>query len=348
MATDLFSLPEEVAAPEKSARLQPQKRGKASRGRSHDQKLPRWAGIVFFVALCLVGLGYVFWEGLQFVLHDPRFELARVSTQGGKFVAVTEVEEKFSRDLGKSLLRIPLTERRQQVEQIPWVQSATVVRVFPDQVWIAIEERKPIAFVWVPEGLSLMDAEGVILEMPPESSFTFPVARGVTAQEPAESRRAKMQLFAALMKELAQGSSQLGNEISEVDLSDLQDARIVVAEPFGAILLHLGKENFLARYLTYAAHIAEWTEKFPNLRSVDLRYEGQVVLNADPQESRPAEAGSRSVPADSSAHRQAQGGPFDSAQDSERKSNREQSRTAPANRPHAELQVPPVRSPSSL
>ncbi|MBI4443461.1 MAG: FtsQ-type POTRA domain-containing protein [Acidobacteria bacterium] len=298
MATDLFPVSEELTSPEQSTAQPAQRRGKASRGEGRDKKLRRWAGQAFLLALCL---GFVFWQALQFVLHDPRFELARVSTQGGKFVAATEVEEKFGGDLGKSLLRIPLRERRLAVEQVPWVQSATVVRVFPNQVWIAIEERTPVAFLWMPEGLSLIDANGVILETPPEASFTFPVVRGVTAQEARESRRTKMQLFAALMEELAQGSPELSTEISEVDLSDAQDAHVVVAEPFGAILLHLGKENFLARYLTYAAHIPEWKEKFPNLRSVDLRYEGQVVLNADPQESRPAESGSRSVPADTSA-----------------------------------------------
>ena len=298
MATDLFPVSEELTSSEQSAAQPAQRRVKASRGENRDKKLRRWAGQAFLLALCL---GMVFWQALNFVLHDPRFGLAHVITQGGKFVAATEVEEKFRGDLGKSLLRIPLQERRQQVEQVPWVQSATVVRVFPNQVWIAIEERTPVAFVWMPEELSLIDANGVILETPPEASFTFPVVRGVTAQEAGESRRAKMQLFAALLEELAQGSPELATEISEVDLNDLQDARVVVAEPFGAILLHLGKENFLARYLTYAAHIPEWMEKFPNLRSVDLRYEGQVVLNADPQESRPAETGSRSVPADTSA-----------------------------------------------
>ncbi|OFW25147.1 MAG: hypothetical protein A3H27_11925 [Acidobacteria bacterium RIFCSPLOWO2_02_FULL_59_13] len=318
MATDLFPVREELTSPEPPAAQPEQRRGKASRGSTHDKKLRRWAGKVFLVALCL---GVVFWQALEFVLHDPRFELARVSTQGGKFVAATEVEEKFGGDLGKSLLRIPLSERRQQVEQVAWVQSATVVRVFPNQVWIAIEERTPVAFVWMPEGLSLIDAEGVILETPSEASFTFPVVRGVTAQEAGENRRAKMQLFAALMKELAQGSSELATEISEVDLNDLQDVRVVVAEPFGAILLHLGNENFLARYLTYAAHIPEWKEKFPNLRSVDLRYEGQVVLNADPQESRPAEAGNSSLPADPSAA---------------------------VSQPHAQLQVPPGRGQSPL
>ena len=69
--------------------------------------------------------------------------------------------------------------------------------------------------------------------------------------------------------------------ISEVDLEELNDLRVVVVEGSGAIILHLGQENFLSRYLVYLGHIAEWKQKFPEIQSVDLRYERQVVINGD-------------------------------------------------------------------
>ena len=205
------------------------------------------------------------------------------------------MEEEFASDRGKSLLRVPLRERQRRVEQIAWVRSATVARVFPDQLWVTVQERTPVAFLWTPQGLSLIDEEGVVLDSPPESSFTFPVVRGISFEESAAERRSKMQLFAALMRDLERGSPQLGKEISEVDLSDPEDARVIVAEPSGAILLHLGKEDFLARYLTYVDHIAEWRRHFPSIHSVDLRYQDQVVVNADPQQNR-QDTGSRSLP----------------------------------------------------
>jgi len=45
--------------------------------------------------------------------------------------------------------------------------------------------------------------------------------------------------------------------------------------------VHLGPGDFLPRYKLYVAHITEWRQQFPNLQSVDLRYEGQVVVNPD-------------------------------------------------------------------
>jgi cell division protein FtsQ len=46
-------------------------------------------------------------------------------------------------------------------------------------------------------------------------------------------------------------------------------------------MIHLGNSDFLTRYKLYVTHIAEWRQQFQNLQSVDLRYEGQVVVNPD-------------------------------------------------------------------
>jgi hypothetical protein len=54
------------------------------------------------------------------------------------------------------------------------------------------------------------------------------------------------------------------------------------------MVVHLGKEDFLPRYKLYVTHIAEWRQQFQNVQSVDLRYEGQVIVNPDkPAEENP-------------------------------------------------------------
>jgi cell division protein FtsQ len=52
----------------------------------------------------------------------------------------------------------------------------------------------------------------------------------------------------------------------------------------GALLIHLGSSNFLDRYKLYLAHIGEWRQQFQNLQSVDLRYDGQIIVNPDKPE----------------------------------------------------------------
>ena len=260
--------------------------GRSSSGggkdRSRRSSAGRWGKK--FRAIVFVGMlaGFILLT-VRFVLYAPYFQVTSLHLQGGKFVTTGQVEEKFSSDKGRSILRVPLERRRRQIEQIPWVQSALVRRILPNELQVTVRERTPVAFLRRTSGLALVDEEGAILESPPESSFSFPVVSGLSEDEPMGVRRAKMHLFAALLKDLERGGLRSTDVISEVDLQDPQDARMVVAEPSGAVLIHLGQENFLARYLLYIGHIGEWKQKFPNIQSVDLRYDRQVVINADPQ-----------------------------------------------------------------
>ena len=259
---------------------------------------------IVFTILSLGSLGAAGWGAARFLLADPRFFLSTVELHGRRFAAASQVEDKFVSDRGRSLLRVPLDERRRAIEQIPWVRSAMVTRVFPTRIAVTIAERVPVAFLWTADGVALIDDGGVILDAPPQGllaqgiggqgSFTFPVIRGASADESPAERRGKMQLYMAMMKDLDHGDRRLRDEISEVDLSDPQDARAVVTDSSGAILPHLGNQDFLSRYLVYASRIGEWKQKFSNVQSVDLRFGGQVVINADPL--RPAGAGSSSHP----------------------------------------------------
>ena len=91
----------------------------------------------------------------------------------------SEIEAVFKPDEGRSIYTIPLDERRRQIEEISWVHHASVSRVMPNEIWVRVEERVPVAFLWSPKGASLVDGEGVLLDAPPETYFNLPVVRGV-------------------------------------------------------------------------------------------------------------------------------------------------------------------------
>jgi len=254
----------------------------AGAGRLRSGRRIPWRAVVLGLAVLAV-LGGGAWGVTRVILSNPYFFLASVELQGAKFVAKSQVEDQFVLDRGRSLLRVPLEERRQAIERIPWIQSAAVTRVFPDRIAVALAERVPVAFVWTAESIALLDEEGVILDLPPDADFKFPVVRGVTEDQSPEDRAARMKLFTEMMNDLSRSEGALVAGISEVELSDPQDARVIVADGSGAVLLHLGREDFLQRYMLYASQISQWQQKFANVRSVDLRFEGQVVINADSQ-----------------------------------------------------------------
>lgn len=240
---------------------------------------------VILAGLALVVTGYVAWRIAAFGLYDPRFQLSedRIEVLGLRYVTRQQVTEKFSADAGRSIFRAPLERRRAMLEEITWVASAAVARVWPDRLRVIVRERVPVAFLRTAAGLALVDAQGVILDRPARANFTFPVLTGVGERDSAETRRERLRIYTALMAELDGGGSHHTIDISEVDLTDPEDARVIVAPRDGsaAVLLHLGSNAFLARYQNYLAHIREWRQQFPKIQSIDLRYERQIVVNPD-------------------------------------------------------------------
>src|SRR5208282_2859634 len=105
-----------------------------------------------------------------------------------------------------------------------------------------------------------------------------PVVSGIDPGDSAESRKARMAVYLRLMAELDTDGKHNSEQISEIDLTDPEDARVLMPEQGSDILAHFGEDHFLERYQRYKAHIAEWRQQYPHLKSVDLRYDNQVVL----------------------------------------------------------------------
>jgi cell division protein FtsQ len=221
--------------------------------------------------------------------RDSRFRIEgseNIEATGLAEVSRSEMLPVFGEDIGRNVFFVPLKERRKQLEQIPWVESATVMRFFPDRIRVAIVERQPIAFVRQGQQIGLVDASGVLLAMPArmmaQHHYSFPVVTGIDARDPLPGRRARMAVYQRLLGELDSGGQKLSEQISEIDLTDPADARVLMPEQGGDVLAHFGEDHFLARYQRYKAHIAEWRGQYPKLAAVDLRYEQQVVLQMTP------------------------------------------------------------------
>jgi cell division protein FtsQ len=221
----------------------------------------------------------------NFVEHDARFRIggtSNIQASGLSQVSRAELLPIFGEDIGRNVFFVPLAERRRQLEQIPWIEHATVMRLLPDQIRITVVERKPVAFLRQGSQVGLVDANGVLLVEPPammaQHHYSFPVVTGIDSRDAISSRRARMEVYQHLVSELDSNGQHLSDQISEIDLSDPEDARVLMPAQGTDILAHFGSDHFLERFQRYKAHIAEWRQQYPKLAEVDLRYEQQVVL----------------------------------------------------------------------
>ena len=267
--------------------LRGQKRVSARRG-----SLPKkTANYLKWGALALIILGIVGAAGgelYSYGKHNWRFRIDssdQIEVTGAQHVPHAQIMEVMGGDIGRNIFFIPLDRRKQQLEQIPWVESASVMRFVPNRLRIEIHERTPVGFARIGSHISLIDAGGNLMDLEPgpKHKYSFPVITGMNAGEPLSMRAARMKSYNELIQQLDYSGAHYSQDLSEVDLADSEDVKVVTADPNGEVLVHLGTANFLQRYRVYVTHVEAWRQQFNTLESVDLRFDGQIIVNPDLQ-----------------------------------------------------------------
>jgi|SRR5271156_5248849 len=200
---------------------------------------------------------------------------------GMQNVTKAQIMEVMGADIGRNIFFIPLTQQKTQLEQIPWVESASVMRFVPNRLKVEIQERTPVAFARVGPRMYLIDAGGNLMELSPKHKYSFPVILGMNPGEPLSTRAPRMKTYGEMVRELDAGGAHYSQDLSEVDLSDLEDVKVCVNDPAGDVLVHLGSSDYLRRYKIYITHAQGWRQQFQKLESVDLRYYNQIIVNPD-------------------------------------------------------------------
>ena len=179
--------------------------------------------------------------------HSWRFRLDssdNIEMAGLSNVTRAQVMEVMGGDIGRNIFFIPLDQRQKQLQQIPWVASASVMRFAPNRIKIQIHERTPVAFARVGSKVMLIDASGVLMDLTNKKKFSFPVIIGMSANEPLSTRSIRMRTFNELVRELDSSGGHYSQDLSEVDLTDPEDVKVLTNDPAGEVLVHLGSANY--------------------------------------------------------------------------------------------------------
>ena len=259
------------------------------RGGVPKSAVGRIAGAALLLGM-LGGFTAVLWETRSLLMHDPRLVIASsksIEITGNYHLTRPQLLSVFGGDVDRNILSVGLGERRRELESLPWVEHATVMRLLPNRVRVAIVERTPVAFVRQGSQVGLVDAKGVLLDLSPDvtvngtaadGQYSFPVVTGVAAADAESTRAARMALFMRFMGELGTVSAKL----SEVDLSNPEDVKALIPSGGTDVLVHFGDDDFLKRYNSFDQNLAGWKQMYPKLASVDMRYEHNVVLEMAP------------------------------------------------------------------
>jgi len=253
--------------------------------RSKTPQMILWGVVGLLTATVLV---MTFVKVEDFVINDPRFILLRPAdpaergayfrVTGNQYTTEETIARVFNRDFGRSIYLCPISQRRQQLLAVDWVEEATVSRIWPNRLSVAVRERTPVAFVQV-EGRDgsmipmLVDAHRVLLNPSRAMRLKLPVLSGVRIGDTPSVRRQRVQSFLALRRELG----PMMDKISEVDVADVDNLKVTQQFEGRAVVLMLGSQKFESRMRNLLTNLGEIRRRLPNATVLDLRLPDRVI-----------------------------------------------------------------------
>jgi cell division protein FtsQ len=202
-----------------------------------------------------------------------------IRVEGNRYTSRDRIVLVFAPDINKSIFHIPLAERRRRLLAIDWIEDASVLRVWPNQVIVKVRERRPVAFAKLPIGVAgqfrymLIDAQGVLLSVP-RQRFDFPVLTGVTEDQPEPERCKRVIAMQQLLRQLGPVASRM---ISDINVANPLDLRISARISGHDLELWLGDRNFLARFQNFNNHFDEILRQADGASVYDLRLDDRIM-----------------------------------------------------------------------
>ena len=268
--------------------LRRQKPVEIRRKKFSGRSWPFYRRVLFLGVVGIAGVSAA-WTAGRFLLYGRQMLLTRpeqIEVNGNHIVSREAVLQQFVRDRGRSVLRVPLDARRSALEEISWVESATVQRILPNRLRVNLTERTPTAFLRNGTELALIDVHGVILDRPRGEDLQFPIVTGLSENMPREERGKRMQAYQEFMTDIDLVRSGSSDRVSEVDLANPKDLRAVMTGIASAIdpqavTIHFGIGDFTGKYRMVVENFTQWQASNGRVHSIDLQYAKQVVLNPD-------------------------------------------------------------------
>ena len=236
-------------------------------------------------AIVAVSTAFVLFAGyraLELVISAEALTVTRITVSGNSRLSRGEVLSLLDGLAGRNMLFVSLDEWRQKVLASPWVEDVALRRVLPGTVDVAIAERRPLGIGRIAGELYLLDQHGGIIDQfgPSHAEFDLPLIDGLAMPKRAAARGpivdASRAALAARVLSSLQGRPELEGRVSQIDVSDVRDAVIILKND--TVLIRIGEDQFAERLQSYLDLASALREKVPQMDYVDLRFGERVYV----------------------------------------------------------------------
>ena len=250
---------------------------KPARRRSSTSK---HAWLAARLVIMVLVVGYAAYRSVTLIAAAPSLQISHMTVRGHERLSAGEVLALVEGLRGQNILSVSLDEWQTRLLSSPWVESATIRRVLPSTVEIAVEERRPMGIGRLGTAMYLIDAKGMIIDEygPSYADIDLPIIDGLgtSPRDGGSIIDAARAEFAARIIGAVAGRPEIAKRISQLDVGDLHDAVVILdGDP---ALLRVGDSEFLARLQQYVDLAPALRERLTAIDYVDLRFDERLYV----------------------------------------------------------------------
>jgi cell division septal protein FtsQ len=223
-----------------------------------------------FSAGILFCLGFLLFMGYRTVTAAAFFDVKTVDIRGINKIPKEDIEKIVRDSAEKSgVWKADLKEIKDGIEKFMLVKSVVVSRVLPDGIRVNVNERVPRAVVQLGSGNFWADDDALILGAVEKNDERPPFAlRGWNegkTDKAVKDNQERVKIYQKMLDEWQ--NFELAKRVDSVDLTDLQEPKVIVQDSGEAVTIILSRENFGKRLQTGLEKIVG---KGKEVKSIDL------------------------------------------------------------------------------
>jgi len=202
------------------------------------------------------------------------FPIKKVTVNGSfKHVSQEQLKNKIVNHISGGFFSIDVFDIENRVEEMAWVKTASVRRIWPHTIGITIEEQSAVA-IWNKK--SLLNANGEIFDAVLERSDMLSDLPHLSG--PDKSNAVILSQYKQMIKEF----EYIDKKISVLEMDERHAWRIVLSD---GIELRVGRNNIHASLRRFAKVLeSSFSEKSADIAHVDLRYTNGFAVKWKPKQ----------------------------------------------------------------
>ncbi len=233
---------------------------------------------VFSAILIVVGSFFV----VQFMMASDLFRIDQVEVVGNTRLTTVQTIALSDIEYGVNTFHLDLNMIGHKIEENPWVEVASVQRIFPRKVLITVVEREPVAIINLGY-LYYIDQQGEIFKvLDANDSLDYPVITGfdyekAQAHDPKYVK--KLKTIVSLIDELKGHQILNLNQVSEIHQNN--EGGLTLFTLSGGVEIRLGWDGFANKISRLEKIYSKLQPKFNMLDYIDLNVDEKVIVRIE-------------------------------------------------------------------